>query len=78
LRLIEVDRPLGKALLRSQTPSVRDGQAFYYELVLERTTRTSATLHRYAGHAGEKREAVTFVLTHDAVVKLVNDIVGQG
>jgi hypothetical protein len=76
LRLIEVDRPLGKALLRSDAPTVKDGKALYYELVLERTARTRATLHRYAGQNGEKREAVAFVLTHDAVVKLVNDIVG--
>src|SRR3974390_3390708 len=39
LRVIEIDRPLGKALLRSETPSERDGKAFYYELVLERSTR---------------------------------------
>jgi hypothetical protein len=76
LRLIEVDRPLGKALLRSEAPSLLDGKAFYYELLLERTTRSQATLRRYAAENGAKRETVPFVLTHDAVVKLVNDIVG--
>jgi len=76
LRLVEVDRPLGQALLRSAAPSVKDGKAFYYELVLERGSRSRASLHRYAGQVGEKREAVTYVLTHDAVVKLVYDIVG--
>jgi hypothetical protein len=77
LRVIEIDQPIGKALLRSETPSLRDGKAFYYELVLERTNRSRATLHRYAGQNGEKREAVAFVLTHDAVVKLVKDLVGK-
>ncbi len=76
LRLIEVDPPLGKALLRSEAPSMLDGKAFYYELLLERTTRSQATLRRYEGSFIEKRKGVPFVLTHDAVVKLVNDIVG--
>jgi hypothetical protein len=77
LRLIEVDRPLGKALLRSETPSLLDGKAFYYELVLERTTRSQATLHRYAAETGAKRATVAFALTNDAIVKLVADIVGE-
>ena len=79
LSLIEVDAPLGKALLRSQAPSRRDGKTFYYELLLERTSRTTATLHRYAGdrQTGEPREAVPFVLTHDAIVKLVSDIAAE-
>ena len=78
LRVIEVDQPLGKAVLRSEAPTVRDGKSFYYELLLERTSRTSANLHRYAGDrtGAEKREPVPFVLTHDAIVKLVADVVG--
>lgn len=78
LAVIEVDQPLGKALLRSATPSVRDGKSLYYELVLERATRSVANLRRYAGDrtGGERREAVPFVLTHDAIVKLTTDIVG--
>jgi len=77
LRVLEVDEPLGKAVLRSQAPARSDGKAFYYELLLERTTRTSANLRRYAGANGEPREAVMFVLTNDAIVKLVTDIVGE-
>ncbi len=79
LKIVEIDQPLGKALLRSEAPATNDGRAFYYELLLERMTRASATLHRYAGDLNgvEKREAVPFVLTHDAVVKLASDIVGK-
>jgi len=79
LRVIEVDQPIGKALLRSEAPTVRDGKSFYYELILERTGQTSAHLRRYSGDriGGDKREPVTFVLTHDAIVKLVTDIVGS-
>lgn len=78
LHVIEVDARLGKALLRSETPCVRDGKSYYYELLLARTDRSSANLNRYVGdrNGGEKRAAVSFVLTHDAIVKLVNDIVG--
>ncbi len=75
LRVIEVDLPLGKAMLRSDAPARQDGKAFYYELLLERTGRTRVTLHRYAGETG-KRVAIAFVLTHDAIVKLVADITG--
>jgi len=76
LRLIEVDRPLGKAVLRSAAPVHEDGKALYYELVLELTSRSRATLHRYAGQEAGKREGVAFVLTHEGIVKLVQDIVG--
>ena len=78
LKVVEVDQPLGKAMLRSATPTVKDDKAYYYELLLERTSHTVANLRRYAGdrHGGDKREAVPFVLTHDAIVKLVTDIAG--
>jgi hypothetical protein len=78
LKVVEVDQPLGKALLRSAAPTVKDGKAFYYELLLERTSHTAANLKRFAGdrNGSEKREAVVFVLTHDAIVKLVADIAG--
>ena len=78
LKVVEVDQPLGKALLRSEVPTVKDGKSYYYELLLERTSRTLADLRRYAGErtGSEKRAAVPFVLTHDAIVKLVGDIAG--
>jgi hypothetical protein len=77
LRLIEADVPQGKAILRSATPAQRDGKAHYYELLLTRTdNRASAALHRFAGQLGERREAQPFVLTHDAIIKLAQDIVG--
>jgi hypothetical protein len=77
LRLIEADAKQGKAILRSDVPAQCDGKALYYELVLIRDARSSATLRRFAGQFGEKREAVPFVLTHDAIVKLASDIVGM-
>ncbi len=78
LRVVEVDQPLGKAMLRSEMPMQKDGKSFYYELLLERTNRSRANLRRYAGDrsGSERREAVAFVLTHDAIVKLAADIAG--
>jgi hypothetical protein len=78
LAVIEVDLPRGQALLRSETPTVQADTAHYYELELTRGQRSSATLRRYVGDkvGTEKREAAPFVLTHDAIVKLVTDILG--
>lgn len=73
LRLLEVDARLNQALVRSAVPKQHDGQSLYYELAL---TRDSATLRRYAGQIGAHRNAIPFALTHDAIVKLVADIVG--
>jgi len=77
LRLIEADAKQGKAILRSDVPAQRDGKALYYELLLARNDGSSATLRRFAGQVGDKRDAVPFVLTHDAIVKLVTDIAGS-
>jgi hypothetical protein len=78
LRLVEIDEALGTAVLRSEAPVQKDGKALYYELVLERTSQTAATLRRYAGDrvGTQVRESVPFVLTHEAVIKLATDIVG--
>lgn len=78
LKIVEIDLPAGKAILRSKAPALADGKALYYELLLERTNRTSVTLRRYCGDlvGHERREAVSFVLTHDAIVKLASDIIG--
>lgn len=77
LALLEVDGAVGKALLRSETPTHKDGRTLYYELLLTRGERTLASLRRYAAANGERRESIPFVLTNDAIVKLVEDIVGK-
>jgi hypothetical protein len=79
LRLVEADLALKSAVLRSTAPSVSEEVACYYELALHRADQTSVKLHRYAAHQknGQKREAISFVLTHDTIVKLVMDIVGN-
>ena len=74
LKVIEVDTVRNEALLRSQEPSPRGEQVFYYEVLLRGTQ--SATLRRYqAQHtAGSHRQQVGFVLTHEALAKLAEDV----
>ena len=73
LRLLEADVRLKQAILRSTAPMQHDGQYLYYEIDVRPET---ATLKRYAGRIGASRAAIPFALTNDAIVKLVNDIVG--
>jgi hypothetical protein len=74
LKVIEVDTVRNEALLRSQEPSQRGEHVLYYEVLLRGTQ--SATLRRYqAQHtAGSHRQQVGFVLTHEALAKLAEDV----
>jgi hypothetical protein len=75
LRVVEVDMPLGKAQLRSQSPSLTEGDArAYYELLLEASGR--ATLRRFLAQADSThREPIPFTLTREALAKLLCDLV---
>jgi hypothetical protein len=76
LRVVEVDLPHGKALLRSGPPAEGDGAISYYEIVLQATS--SALVRRYQGtHASGKREQVPFVLTNDVLAKFVGDLAAE-
>lgn len=74
LRVYEIDAGRSAALLRSQPPAVRGEQVFYYELAL--SGLHAATLRRYraAKAGGSPREPIPFVLTHEAIAKLVADV----
>ncbi len=71
LRLLEVDDGRSETLLRSDRPTAKGDEKAYYEIVLAGTT--NATVRRYRAAEG-KREQVPFALTHEALVKLVDDI----
>jgi hypothetical protein len=73
LKVLEVDAATERAVLRSATPSSKDGEPVYYEMNLAATSK--ATLNRYQGtyEAGKKRQPIPFALTHEAIEKLVND-----
>jgi len=75
LRLVEVDRPRNVALLRSEAPAAKGEAVQYYEVQF--VGRNSVSVQRFkankAGPAG--REAIPFALTHEALAKLVDDLV---
>ncbi len=74
LRLVEIDRDRRTALLRSQEPSHQGDDLFYYELLLQ--ADGGCNLRRYQAwqHPGQRRQAVGFNLTHEALGKLIHDL----
>jgi hypothetical protein len=74
LKVVEIDLLRNEAILRSDRPSQRGDKAAYYELFMNGTTR--ATLRRYQvlPQSGQRREQVTFALTHEALGKVVTDL----
>lgn len=73
LKVYEVDANAGQALLRSATPTERAGRLHYYELIL--TGLHAANLKRYSsGKPKASREGVPFVLTHETIAKLAEDL----
>lgn len=75
LKVYEVDSVHSKALLRSATPTERGGKLFYFELTL--SGKHSANLKRYQiSKSAGAREGVAFALTHEAVAKVISEVVG--
>jgi hypothetical protein len=77
LRLLEVDRINHIAVLRSDSPPVKGDSVLYYEVRLE--ARNRATVQRYKAAKGSPahKERVAFALTHEALAKLVDDLVRE-
>ena len=76
LKVHEVDETANTALLRSDTPTVKNDVAGYYEVVLTGTEKASVARYAADKAAGTKRQRVPFALTHEATAKLADDIVG--
>ena len=75
LSVIEIDDSRGEALLRSDSPVANEEQRLYYELLAQRQGVT--TLHRYQGSIlRSHRKEVPFILTREAMAKLITDLVG--
>jgi hypothetical protein len=75
LHLLEMDASRGQALLRSDQPTARKEDLFYYEVILHRNG--TAAVRRYRGaRQPQKREQVGFALTREALAKLVADLAG--
>ncbi len=77
LKLLEVDAERRQALLRSDEPSRRGDEVFYYEILLGGDG--AASVRRYqSSRNGGRREQVGFALTHEALAKLVGDLAAAG
>lgn len=77
LRIVEVDDLRGEAILRSDAPSVRNDVRSHYELKLAGGRK--AVLRRFsaAANSSAKREQTPFVLTHEVLGKLIEDLTGS-
>ena len=73
LRLLELDATRDEAVLRSQKPTPKNGEIHYYEMHMNGSG--NATLNRYkASPNAPGRDPIDFVLTHEALGKLVDDV----
>jgi hypothetical protein len=77
LKVVEVDAERDEAILRSDAPSAKGDDRFYYEVHLKGTG--SAAVRRYHGSlAGNgKREQIAFALTHEALARLAADLAAE-
>jgi hypothetical protein len=76
LKVLEIDAARNEALLRSDEPTQRGTDLFYYEVLLKGTQ--TARIRRYQGSpGGGHREQVSFLLTHEALAKLARDITAE-
>ena len=73
LQVLEVDVQRNEALLRSNEPTRRNAELHYYEVLLKGTQ--AAQVRRYQAKPDKgHRQQVSFVLTHEALAKLSQDL----
>ncbi len=77
LKLVELDEMRSEALLRSETPTKRGSALGYYEVLMGGGQKIA--IRRYANNPekSQRREQIAFALTHEAVAKLVDDLVRE-
>jgi hypothetical protein len=75
LHFVELDETRREALLRSESPTRRGPALAYYEVLM--SAGQKITVRRYTNNPDKsrRREQAAFVLTHEAVAKLVDDLV---
>lgn len=73
IKTLEIDPLRGIAQLRSDPPAQKNKERLYYELLMEKTGRT--TVRRYEGsYVSMERKRIPFTLTREALAKLVSDL----
>lgn len=77
LRLVEIDRAHHVAMLRSDAPANKGDVVSYYEVKFQ--GRNRVTLARYQATKGSpaQRKAIPFSLTHEALAKVVDDLLRE-
>src|SRR5262245_58856989 len=76
LRVVEIDEERNEALLRSKEPTRRGSDLFYYEFRL--SSNRQAIVRRFrASEEGGQRAQITYALTHEALAKLIQDLVAD-
>ena len=74
LHFIELDELRGEALLRSEAPAKRGAVLAYYEVLMSSGRRI--TMCRFERSLEKsRRQQVAFALTHEAIAKLIDDLV---
>jgi hypothetical protein len=77
LMVVEVDPTRNEALLRSDAPAWQGENVTYYEAILNGAGRATVQRFRGSRQPGQRREQTAFSLTHDALAKLVGDLVRE-
>ena len=73
---LEVDPEAGQVLIRSTPPDRQPGTTRFYEVLLQSHSGGNFSLRRYRSEKGTPgREQVEIQTTHEALYKLVNDLI---
>ncbi len=73
---LEFDPTTNQILIRSKSPDLRTGGARYYEILLQCQSAGRFYLRRYASDpANPGRDQVDLQMTHETLLKLVEDLV---
>ena len=74
LRIIELEKYWGKAILRSFPPRMENGTVSFFEMVIDRSNGLSLTRLAYDRYLG-KRSAIPIPLTRETLERLLADLV---
>jgi hypothetical protein len=74
LRVLEIDGERLTALLRSQAPTQRGDNLFYYEMRLQGQGQAQVARYQASAKPDGQRRQINFGLTHETLAKLVSDI----
>jgi hypothetical protein len=75
LHVVEVDALRRQAQLRSEEPSQRGDEVFYYELLLTGTYEVLLRRYKASRQGTGRREQVASPITHEALAKLVSALI---